>query len=180
MINIVTLPDGQKYMLDVGFGSDGPTRPLPLVHEQVSQGILPQELRLVKENIAQNTDPDQKLWIYQRRYSPQDEWTSMYCFTEMEFLPQDYEMMSFWTSKSRKSWFTYRISVVKMIMKEETVIGTLSLNGGEVKRRIRGSTERWICKTEDERIEALKTWFKIELTEDERNGIRGLVTELVG
>ena len=180
MINIVTLPDGQKYMLDVGFGSDGPIRPLPLVHGQVSQGILPQELRLVEDNIEHNTDPDQKLWIYQRRYSPEDEWTSMYCFSEVEFLPQDYEMMSFWTSKSRKSWFTYRIAMVKMIMENETVIGTLSLNGGEVKRRIRGSTEIWICKTEGERVEALKTWFKIELTEDERKGIRGLVTELGG
>jgi arylamine N-acetyltransferase len=178
MINIVTIPDGQKYMLDVGFGNDGPTRPLPLSHGVVSQGILPQELRLVRENLAQNTDPDQMLWIYQRRYSPKDEWTSVYCFTELEFLPQDYEVMNFWTSQSRRSWFTYGIIVVKMIMENETLIGTLILDGEVVKRRIRGSTEKWICKTEDERVEALKTWFKIELTQDERAGIRGLVTEL--
>ena len=180
MVNIVTLADGQKYIVDVGFGSDGPTRPLPLIHGEAVQGILLQELRLMKENIAENTDPDQKLWIYQRRYSPQDEWTSMYCFTEVEFLPQDYEVMNFWISQSRKSWFTYRVVMVKMIMENETLIGTLSLNGGEIKRRIAGSTERWICKTEDERVEALKTWFKIELTEDERKGIKGLVTELAG
>ena len=180
MINIITLPDGQKYMLDVGFGSDGPTRPLPLVHGQVLQGILPQELRLVRENIAENTDPDQKLWIYQRRYSPEDEWNSTYCFTEVEFLPQDYEMMNFWTSQSRKSMFTSRVVAVKMIMENETVVGTLSLAGGEIKRRIRGSTERWICKTEQERVEALKTWFKIELAADEQKGIRGLATALEG
>lgn len=178
MINIVTLPGGEKFMLDVGFGNDGPTRPLPLSHGVVSQGILSQELRLVRENIAQNTDPNQMLWIYQRRYSSEDEWTSVYCFTELEFLPQDYEVMNFWTSQSRKSWFTCKIIVVKMIMENETLIGTLILDGEVVKRRIRGSTERWICQTEDERVKALKTWFKIELAEDERKGIRGLVTEL--
>ena len=89
MINIVALPDGQNCMLDVGFGSDGPTRPLPLAHGVVSQGILPQELRLVRESIAQNTDPDQLLWIYQRRYSRQEKWVSIDCFTELEFLPRD-------------------------------------------------------------------------------------------
>ncbi len=70
--------------------------------------------------------------------------------------------------------------MVKMIMENETLVGTLSLNGGKVKRRIGGSAERWISNTEDERVEALKTWFKIELTEDEREGIKGLVTELAG
>ena len=76
--------------------------------------------------------------------------------------------MNFWTSQSRKSWFTYRLVVVKMIMENENLVGTLVLARGEVKRRIRGDTERWTCKTEDERVGALKTWFKIELTEDER------------
>lgn len=103
MVNIVTSADAQKYIVDVGFGSDGATRQLPLIHEEVMQRILPQHMRLIKENIAENTDLDQMLWIYQRRYSPPDEWTSMYCFTEVEFLPQDYEVMNFWTSKSRKS-----------------------------------------------------------------------------
>ena len=41
MVNIVTLADGSKYVLDVGFGADGATRPLPLVEGKVSQGIGP-------------------------------------------------------------------------------------------------------------------------------------------
>ena len=186
MINIVTLGDDEKYMVDVGFGNNGPTHPLPLVHGVVSQRIAPQELRLVKQGIPENEDRDQKLWIYQWRANPEDEWTSMYCFTEVEFLAQDYEMMNFWTSQNRKSWFTRQIVVTKMIMGNEVLdgtlkplIGTVSLSGGEVKRRIGESTEKLICGTEDERIEALKAEFGIELVEHERRGIKGLVTELL-
>ena len=95
MIIIVTLLDDERYMLDVGFGSDSPTRPLPLIPGAVTRGIELQERRLVRENIAQNPDCDQQLWIYQRRHSPQEEWISMYCFTASEFLPENYEMTSF-------------------------------------------------------------------------------------
>lgn len=30
MVNIVTIADGKKYMVDVGFGGNGPTQPLLL------------------------------------------------------------------------------------------------------------------------------------------------------
>jgi hypothetical protein len=35
-----------------------------------------------------------------------------------------------------------------------------------------------VCKTEDERMEALEKWFGIRLTEEEKQGIRGWSTEL--
>lgn len=31
IVNLVTLPDGTKWMTDVGFGGDGATKPMPLV-----------------------------------------------------------------------------------------------------------------------------------------------------
>ena len=185
MINLVTLADRQKYMVDVGFGSDGATRPIPLVDSletnRTFPGIGPQQLRLIYSNIPPNTDPNQKLWMFQRRPTPSDEWRTAYCFTELEFLPRDFNMMNFWTSQSRTMFFTYAVVAVKMIMEGEEVIGQFVLFGGDVKRSIKGETEQLAnCESEGERIDALEKWFGLRLTEDERRGIKGMVTELKG
>lgn len=142
MVNIVTLADGKRYMVDVGFGGNGPTQPLPLDSEHPQfKNIAPADVRLLYDNILENTNRSQKLWIYQHRNYAQSRWLPMYCFTELEFLPQDYEAMNFQTSQSRTSWFTYKIVVVKMILEEGEVVGTLMLVGGDLKRRIKGRTE---------------------------------------
>lgn len=181
MVNIVTLADSSKYVLDVGFGGDGATRPLPLVDGHVSQGICDQELRLIKSNIEPNTDPTQRLWIYQVRSTAQEEWHTVYAFTELEFLPQDYEVMNFFTSQNRKTWFTRAVVAVKMLMAEkgEVVIGKVSLNEDVVKRTLNGRTDELArCQNEAERVQALETWLGIVLNEEERRGIRGMVSDL--
>ncbi|KAI9877940.1 MAG: N-terminal acetyltransferase [Pleopsidium flavum] len=182
MVNVITI-DGKRYMVDVGFGSNGPTHPLPLVDAEVSVGIAPQRLRLLWTSIAQNTDPSQKLWVFQHQNDPQSPWQDAYCFTELEFLPVDYEVMNFKTSHSRTSWFTYMIVCVKLILEvideDQEVVGTVMLVGNEVKRRIQGKTELLItCKTEEERVQALEKWFDIHLTDKEKTGIMGMVTQL--
>lgn len=179
MVNIVTLSDGIKYMIDVGFGANGPTQPLPLETGRIWKGISPQEMRLVYENIPTNSDPGQKLWIYQYRDLPAEEWVSAYCFTELEFLLKDFEVMNFWTSHNPDSWFLKTVVVVRMIMKDDELIGIVILSNGEVKFRCGGETKVVVkCKTEDDRLRALHSWFGIELGEVERRGIRGLVSEL--
>lgn len=179
MVNIVTLSGGKRYMLDVGFGGEGATQPLPLVEGEVSQGIGSQELRLVRENIPLYTDTSQRLWIYQTRYAPSDPWKSVYCFTELEFLPQDYEMMNFYTSQCKFSWFTYKIVAVKMIREGKEIVGTIALNETVVKRRIKGKVEELgRCRSENERMRALEKWFGIALTAEEKRGISGMVTDL--
>lgn len=177
MVNIVTLKDGSKYLLDVGFGSNGPTQPLLLDPKSQTQHIEPADMRLAKQNLAVNTDPDQSLWLYQYRVSPDEEWLPIYCFTELEFLPQDYEIMNFYTSQNRKSWFTYRVVCVKMIMEAGELIGTITLVGGEVKRRIRNETEHLkTCENEEERVKALDEYFDIKLSKAEAVGIKGMVS----
>lgn len=181
MVNIVKLSDGVKYMVDVGFGSDGPTRPLPLEVGSIWKGGSPHEMRLVHENIPPNSDPGQRLWIYQYRYSSTEEWVSAYCFTELEYLLKDYEVMNFWTSHSPESWFLQKIVVVKRIMEEGELTGILTLFNGELKRRIGKNTEILrVCKTEDDRLKVLQHWFGIELGAVERRGITGLISELNG
>ena len=49
-----------------------------------------------------------------------------------------------------------------------------------VKRNLGGRTEVVeVCWNEEERVRALERWFGVVLTEEEREGIRGLPTELI-
>jgi arylamine N-acetyltransferase len=179
MVNIVKLSDGKKYMVDVGFGANVATRPLPLEEGCTCKGIFAREMRLVYENIPPNSDPTQKLWIYQYRDPPAEEWLSAFCFTEVEYLANDYTVMNFFTSHSPQSWFLKDVVILKMIMEEDELIGSLILFNGELKRKVGGKTEILEeLKTEDDRLKALQSWFGIELTEVERRGIRGLVSEI--
>ncbi len=182
MVNIITIA-GQKYMVDVGFGGNGATAPLSLKHNAVQDRITPGQMRLIQSNIAEHTDASQRLWIYQIRHAVDKEWEPTYCFTETEFLPQDYELMNFWTSQNRRSFFTYSILMAKMLMSDEgRLIGAVTLNDGrEAKKRIGSEVvERRVCNSEKERLQLLKDWFGIRLTEEEERGIKGTVTELKG
>ena len=181
MVNIVTLTNGERYLIDAGFGNNGPACPLLLEDGHEAQSIPPTSLRLVREKIPATTNPNDQLWTYQQRISPGSDWEPMYSFTETEFLPRDYEMMNFWTSQSRKSLFTYRIMCVKKIIDEKSheLVGTLILTGAEVKRRVGEKTEHLkVCKTEWERVAVLQNMFDVRLTEEEREGIMGMVTQL--
>ncbi len=180
MVNIITIAN-VKYMVDVGFGGNGATAPLPLEDSTTgSQRIRPSEMRLIRSNIQQHTDPSQRLWLYQVRETPDREWQAQYCFTETEFLPRDYEMMNFWTSQSRVSIFTQSILMAKMVMDEKGVlVGALTMFNGEVKKKVGTETvESRSCGSEKERLEVLKEWFGVRLTEKEQKGITGLVTQL--
>ena len=189
MVNLVRMGDGdgdgyeRVYMVDVGFGSDGPVRPLLLRDdESMERGIGEQCMRLRAGNIADNTDEEQKLWVYQTKgHLDDEEWRMKYCFTELEFLPQDYEVMNYYTSTNPKSWFTQVVVVVKMMMEEGEIIGTISMLNAEVKWTVDGRSDisaRFI--SEGDRIVALKDWFGIRLQEEEMEGIKRLVTQLKG
>ena len=56
-------------MVDIGFGSGGPTQSLPLQAGKVFPRIPPQKMRLVRDNISEDMDAEQRLWIYQHRKS---------------------------------------------------------------------------------------------------------------
>ena len=191
MVNLVRMRDGDGvgdgngdesvYMVDVGFGSDGPVRPLLLRNDSMERGIGGSWMRLRAENIADNTDSGQKLWVYATKDLGDEEWRKRYCFTELEFLPQDYEMMNFYTSTNPRSWFTQVVVVLKMIMEEGEIVGTISMLGGEVKRRVQGRSEVVAQATsERNRVMALEEWFGVKLQEGEIEGIKGLVTQLRG
>ena len=180
MLNVVMIDD-KKYVVDVGFGSRGPTHPLLLVENEVQVNVGDQEMRLMYDNIPDFTNSTQKLWLYQHRNSKTEEWTPTYAFTELEFTPSDYQMMNYFTSTHRTSWFTYSIVCVKMIMEGGEIVGDITLMGGELKRRVKGKSEVLAsCKSEEERVRALDKFLNIKLTEAEILGIKGMQTELLG
>ncbi|KAK9386037.1 arylamine N-acetyltransferase 1 [Lipomyces mesembrius] len=180
MLNIVTI-DGQKYLVDVGFGANGsPVCPLPLIDGSVSANIGMQKNRLLRQCILQHTDRTQQLWCFDHSNDGGLMWIPTYSFTEVEFLPEDFAIMNYWTSTHPTSWFTYMIVVVKTLLEDGEVVGHVILLQKDVKRRIRGRTEVLdTLSSEDERVQALSQWFGIRLSEEERSGVRGMTTELL-
>ena len=184
MLNLVQF-DGEWWVVDVGMGTMGPCIPYPLKdgHEQVS--IEPRKIRLQLRPIAEshasptNGVNPPKLWCYDVCLKPgkdgeEDKWIPYYCFTETEFLPQDYEMMSWFTSTNKKCFFTYTVVVMKMLLDEagEKIIGNITLVNDGVMKNVGADREQLrTLKTEQDRIEALKEFFGIELTEEEKKEI---------
>ena len=191
IVNIVTLPSGEKYMLDVGFGGDGATKPLPLIHGHALHNMGTQEIRLIRDHIPLQTyrTDSTRLWIYQYRNNADLEWNSFYAFAEFEFFHDDFEVMNWYTGCSPESFQKKIPMVVRFLRKRkegaeewnEEVYGKRMLVHGVVKENLGGRTSVVKeCVTEDERVDALKEWFGITFSEVERNGIRGHFTELKG
>ncbi|KAK9371572.1 arylamine N-acetyltransferase 1 [Lipomyces chichibuensis] len=179
MLNIVTV-DNQQYLVDVGFGAGGsPIHPLPLIHGSVSVNIGPQKNRLLRQRIPQHTDRKQQLWCLEHSNDDGLIWTPTYAFTDIEFLPEDFAIMNYWTSTHPTSWFTKVIIVVKTLLEDGEVVGHVTLLQNEVKRRIRGRTEILdTLSSEEERVRALSQRFGITLSKEEICAIRGMVSEL--
>jgi arylamine N-acetyltransferase len=180
MVNLVTIGK-TKYHVDVGFGSDGPVVPMPLDRSGTIQThIRPAKARLQWRNITGNTDASQRLWVYEHRINDDAEWTTKYCYTELEFQPCDYNIMNYYTSTSHKIFFTRTIIVDKKILDDRgEFAGSLILVGNTIKWRIHGVKEREIeFKTEADRLEALEKHFGIKFGAAERDGISGLGSQI--
>ena len=178
MVNIVTLEDGTKYAVDVAFGGDGATRPLLLESDHITRNIGTQDVRLIHDTIPEHTT-DQKLWMYQCRNSPELAWNSFYCFTEHEFLHSDFVVMSLFASKT--IFQTTNVLAIKFLRNQEQVYGKIMLVNDVVKMNTSGKTKvERVFDTEEERVDGLNKYFGITLTQEEKEGIKGMHAELGG
>jgi len=181
MLNLVRM-DGEWYIVDVGMGAMGPNLPIPIRDGFETTSVAPRRVRIQYRAIPESYgvgEGSNKLWCYDVCYTPKAEddstenvWTPIYCFTETEFLPQDYEMMSWFTSTHERSLFTRYVTSTLMIMDKEEIVGSITLFENSIKQSI--GTERKVlqeCKTEEERVAALREFFGIELTNEQRNGL---------
>jgi arylamine N-acetyltransferase len=180
MLNLVRL-DGEWYVVDVGMGAMGPNMPYPLRDGFETTSIAPRRIRVQLRSIAESnakhrTSGSPKMWCYDLCYepagSPDDKWLPAYCFTETEFLPQDYQVMSWFTSTHPSSFFTRCVTVTKMILSEDKIVGNNTLYQGTIRETI-GSDRKVLkeCTTEEERVKALTEIFDVTLQDEEKNGI---------
>ncbi|SCV46195.1 related to arylamine N-acetyltransferase [Fusarium fujikuroi] len=189
IVNIVTLPDNSRWVMDASFGGDGPTQPMPLIEgaEWVNMGT--QDARLIKDFIPGQTEltSGRRLWIYQCRNSRDQPWTSFYAFSHsVEWLPADFEISNCYTGTSPRSFQTTTVLIVKFLLREsktsptgEEIYGKRMLVNDVVKENPGGKTRVLKeLKTEDERVEALREYFGIDLTTEEREAIKGFQTEI--
>ncbi|KUJ21769.1 cysteine proteinase [Mollisia scopiformis] len=181
LVNLVMF-EGRRYLVDVGFGGNGPTAPLELRDGNVMQwGSTGDEVRLLWKGIGEFESPEEKCWVLEHRREG-GEWEEVYCFTEVEFTEADVGVMNWKTARDlRGSFFNHIIICMRTEMEGEDVVGTVVLRDGVVKRVVRGESQTIrVCKSEVDRWEALEEHFGIVLGVQERNGIKGMVTELKG
>ncbi|KIV94803.1 hypothetical protein PV10_02535 [Exophiala mesophila] len=183
---ILVIIDGQKYLVDVGLGGGCPVHPIPL-DKSTSQSYdtTPgSSVRVVRRNIASHTT-DQQVWVLELSNTTTNTWSAAYCFTEVEWLPQDFEIINFNTSQSPRSWFTYRVILVRLVIDEETrtkALGSIMLMDHKFERRLGDGKKELLleAKTEEERVQGLRQWFGIILRPEEERGIRALASEIRG
>ncbi|OTB11215.1 hypothetical protein K445DRAFT_322209 [Daldinia sp. EC12] len=196
-VNIVIIGN-DRYMVDVGFGANGPTAPAPLHHNEPRVHIEGTDalMRFVREPIPQQVDQGQKVWIYQHQISSGAEWIPMYCFVDIEFLLEDIRGMNLSPWKSPSSWFTQKVVLSRFTTNAEgdvdepafmsdkavaegKIDGALILFQDTLKWRREGQTVQ-IAKfeTEEQRLDAMKKYFGIEFDEEDREAIRGTTSEL--
>lgn len=185
-VNIVTIGD-RKFFVDVGFGSPGPTGPVPLEHGYTALNTgtkdnVASSMRLTKGFVGNNTskNAEQELWVYSVKYGRSDDqnakWLPCYCFSETEFFPADFEIMSHWVSTNRASIFLQWVICQKFIMSEdgESLIGDVTLQDGAVKERRFGENKTLAeFKNEGDRVEALEKYLGVKLSQAEIDGIAG-------
>ncbi|KAL0936964.1 arylamine n-acetyltransferase 1 [Colletotrichum truncatum] len=184
MLNLITI-EGQRYMVDVGFGKGAAMIPVLMKksggHEFTT--IAPLRGKLVYEQLDQHTDPNQRMWVYYSTDSADGPFRQRNCFTELEFFPEDFEVMNLATMSRPTSYFVKTVLAMRTILDPETrkAIGTIVLHKDEVKRKIGDQLELLeTLKNEAERVAALDKYFYVKLRPEEQKAIKGLPTELVG
>lgn len=171
-----------KYSVDVGFGTNCPPCPLLLLHEGEYEAntIHEESMRAVWRNIDDNVcqDDDQRLWVVQWRKTSHDPWNDQLCFSELEFRPEDFEIMNRSTSLGPHAYFGQRLICTKMVMESDKIIGRLTL-GTDLSRSVGDKREVLeVFETEEDRLLALKMYFDIEFGLSESEAIRGTVTSM--
>jgi arylamine N-acetyltransferase len=180
MVILATIND-RVYHIDVGFGNYGTLSPIPL-EDGASVDCVPGLVaRLVFRSIAECTT-DQKLWILEIKENHSSEWFPGYCFSTLEFLPQDFRTINYRMMTDPTSWFTYTVVLCRVALKEgkDEAEGTITIFGNTIQKRVSGGASIIIevFKSEEQRVKALENWFGVVLEEEDIKAIEGFVSEI--
>jgi arylamine N-acetyltransferase len=183
MINIVTL-SSERYLVDAGMGGFGPTIPLPLTDGHQAVSLSPRNVRLVRGCLPEHTSchSANQMWQFEVRNGGDDKpWIPTYAFTETEFIPIDFDMINWYITADRRSFFTHKILVCRLLLdqSQSEIVGDLMLYENGFRRRVNGQVELELgCSSEKERVELLEKHFGIRLTPQEQGGIRYTLAEI--
>lgn len=182
MANVVTI-GGTRYLVDVGYGADGPCCPLPLQSGNILAGLPGQQLKLEKKKLPQHTDPGQTVWVYSHCIEP-GHWQEVYHFPDVEIFPADFEVLNHYAIT--KSLWSQVVVAQRFVLGEENDLGDSKKLSGTVllirdQLKFRFGQKRELVRsigTEVERISTLEKDFGISLTQDECRAIQGFISEL--
>lgn len=184
-------------MLIFFFLDSGPITPIPLIHEIIAPGTGSQQFRLLNQPLKHQANRSLPFWILQTKHTSADPWLDIYAFCpNTEFSRADYEVMNYVTSRLENIIFTKMIICVRSVLstefsKEELakigeredgevrVLGRIILTKREVKRIMGDVSEKLeVFETEEQRVQGFKKYFRLELNQEEQDGIRGRATEI--
>lgn len=184
MVNLVTI-EGKKYLVDVGFGAQEATQPIPLEEGHEVTTIAPIRGRLELKHIDKQVtkgDPAQRLWVWTSNKGGEGaQWEDMYSFGEAEFFAEDFEALNYPVMTRPQSYFLQTVLAYRPVLDEGTgeLVEERILHGNVVKEGASGQDRILeVLETEEDRVRALEKYFDIRLTVREKKGIKGLMTEL--
>lgn len=184
-VTIVTI-EGERYLVDVGFGNGGPTTPMLLKDGVESERLPPnQKARMIFAPRPGAEKPEAaKVWMYERTIPGKESegWLPAYCFPDsVELEMGDFGVMNHFTSTARTSFFTYSVICSKFARDEGSgeILGHVTLFGDSIKVERRGEKETVAeLKDEPQRIQGLEEWLGVRLSEAQQGGIKGMVSAL--
>jgi arylamine N-acetyltransferase len=173
---------GQRYFIETNFNQNGSPSPVALIHDEVVQDVGPRQRRLVHSPIpiGDTTQSDKKWWRLQIRETSTSHWMDVYCFTEVEWLPLDFEIMSAGMGSLGGGWFTKLIVCFRLLLEDDIPVGYSLILGNELISSYKGKTQvLQKFYSEADRVACLEEEFGVTLSDEEQAAIEGTCTELV-
>jgi N-hydroxyarylamine O-acetyltransferase len=138
---------GQEFLVDVGFGGEGPACPIPWQEGawETQTGVIH---RLVREN---------ELWVLQVQTDDRLGWLDLYATDNRPYYPIDYEMMNHFTSTHPSSLF-----VNSMLVGRHLEDGYQVLFDGQLKTRSGGVTTISQLSSRDQILTTLESHFGLQ------------------
>lgn len=165
-----------EYLVDVGFGSNGPVTALvvPAIGQvgPIVSGVVPEEHQL--GTISAPHSPQHSVHILRHRRDPTSPWPPLFEFDlSTPFSTSDYEIMSFHSHCHPDSPFISSILCTTAIFDErKTAIARILLQNNVLKERKKGATVL-IKKfnSEEDRLTAIEREWGIKFTDAEKKGV---------
>ncbi|KAJ6789978.1 hypothetical protein PWT90_02934 [Aphanocladium album] len=180
-LNTIVTIGPSDYLVDTSHGPSGSPSPVRLAHDEPAVDMWPRERRLVHGPLPGCAHPLQRWWRLQIRATADAPWMDVWAFTETEWLFHDFEMLRVAYARLGTSWAAPQPACFRTLFEDDgdTPVGYDLMVGDELRRCYKGKvqvTHKFYA--EQDRVDALREVFGIELTAEEQGQIAGMAAEL--